>query len=265
MLRNHLTRTRLGIVLAVLVGVVLGAVFGQPGNSRAAVTAIPKNKTLPTIGGAGEAGQALAATRGTWTGTPTSFHFAWLRCDTTGNACVVIAGATSRIYNVTDADVGHTLRVRVIAHNASGNSAPAESATTVIISPGGCPPGTGAIPITALAPPARLMVSSAAVSPAVTLSTHTIRLHVGITACGGRPVQGAVVYATTVPFNQFRPAAVTTGPAGTVTITQGRLSGFPARSRNQRLLAVFIRATKPGEPVLAGVSTRRIVSFPISR
>lgn len=264
MLRNHLTRTRLGIMLAVLVGVALGAVFGQPGNGQAASSAVPTNKTLPTIGGAGEAGLPLTATRGTWTGSPTSFSFTWLRCDGAGNSCAAIPGAKSKTYNLTDADVGHTIRVKVIARNASGASAPAISATTVIISPGGCPPGTGAIPIASLNAPARLAVTSAFVSPAVTMSSHTIRVHVGITACGGRPVQGAVVYASAIPFNQFRPGAVTTGANGTATITQGRLSGFPARTRNQRLLAMSIRASKPGEPLTAGVSTVRVVSFHIS-
>lgn len=263
MLGRHLTRTRLGLVLAVAAGVVLGAVFGQPSNGRAASSAVPVNKTLPTIGGTTEAGQTLTATHGTWTNNPTSFHYAWLRCDGTGNACVAIKGATSKIYTLTDLDVGHTLRVRVTAVNASGK-ATAESATTVIVSEGGCPPGTGAIPIANLSPPARLMVASASVTPNVTRSTHTIRIHVSITACNGRPVQGAVVYATTIPFNQFRPASVTTGSAGTVTITQGRLSGFPA-AQHQRLLAVFVRASKPGEPILAGVSTRRVVAFRFSR
>jgi hypothetical protein len=260
-----LTRTRLGIVLAVLVGAVLGAVFGQPGNGSAAAAAVPQNTTAPSMTGTAEAGQTLTAIHGTWTNKPDKFSYSWSRCDTSGNGCVAI-GATgkSKVYTVAAVDVGHTLRVTVKAHNASGWSAGASSAVSAIVSEGGCPPGTGPIPIAVLTPPARLMIASASVTPNVTLKTHTIRIHVGITACGNRPVQGAVVYATTIPFNQFRPAAVTTGAAGTVTITQGRLSGFPARSRGQRLLAVFVRATKPGEPILAGVSSRRVVSFPIS-
>jgi hypothetical protein len=262
MQRKYLTRTRLGIVLAVLVGAVLGAVFGQPSSGQAAPNAVPTNKSLPTIGGAGEAGQPLVATRGTWTGTPTSFRYAWLRCDGAGNACATIAGATAKTYNVTDADVGHTIRVKVTARNASGSSAPAVSATTVIISPGGCPPGTGAISISALTPPARLAISQSS-SSGITRATRTIRLHFQITACGGRPVQGASVFATAIPYNQFSTGAVTTNANGSVTITETRLKGFPA-ARRQRLLAVFARASKPGEPATAGVSTSRVVSFHIS-
>ena len=95
MLRGHLTGTRLGIVLAVAAGALLGAVFGQPGAGRAASNARPQPKTLPTISGAAEVGVTLVATRGTWKGSPTSFHFAWQRCNTTGEACLPLGGATS--------------------------------------------------------------------------------------------------------------------------------------------------------------------------
>jgi hypothetical protein len=250
-------------VLAVIVGAVLGAVFGQPGSSRAASTAAaPTNKSVPTISGVPEGGQTLTAAHGTWTGSPTSFSYAWSRCDTNGAACAGIGGATAKIYTVTDTDVGHTLRVNVTARNASG-AGHATSAPTSIVSPSGCPPGTGTIQITTLAPPARLEVSSASVAPALTRATQTVRLNVQITACSGRPVQGALVFATPIPYNQFGGAAVHTDANGKVTITEARQAGFPA-SRHQRLLAVFVRASKEGEPITAGVSTRRVVAFHIS-
>jgi hypothetical protein len=98
----------------------------------------------------------------------------------------------------------------------------------------------------------------------VTLSTHTIQLTVKVTACNGRPVEGALVYAIPIPFNQFGGNEKMTGADGTVTVTQSRERGFPARRRGQHLLAEFVRARKPGDPILGGVSTRRTVAFPVN-
>lgn len=262
MIRTHLTRTRLGVVMAVAAGASLGAVFGQPGTGQAASTAVPTNKTLPIISGVAAVGDTLRATRGTWSGHPSSFHFQWSRCDTSGNACAAIGGATGRIYNLNAADFAHTLRVTVTARNRSG-AGRATSAPTAIVAPSGCPPGTGTIPIAELSPPARLVIGNDSISPSVTRSTKTIRVHFVITACGGRPVQGAVVAATAIPYNQFAPAAVTTAADGAVTITETRQRGFPA-STHQRLLAVFAHATKPGDPALGGVSASRVVAFHVS-
>jgi hypothetical protein len=263
MLRGHLTRTRLGIVLAVAAGVVLGAVFGQPGSSRAATAAVPKNTTAPTIGGTGLVGALLVATHGTWSGKPTKFDYQWSQCDTTGGACLAIAGATGKSYRVRAVDVGHTLRVTVTARNASGG-ADASSTPTAVVPPSGCPTGTGVIPITSVSLPARLVISSATISPAVKRSTRMIHLHLEITACDGRPVQGASVYAAAIPFNQFTVTQGTTGATGAVTLTQTRQAGFPA-STHQRLLTVFARAWKQGEPETAGVSSSRVVAFRFGR
>jgi hypothetical protein len=258
MLRKHLTRTRLGLLLAVAGGVVLGAVLGQPGTGVAASTASkPTNKTPPAITGTAEVGQRLTATRGTWTGSPTSFRFVWSRCDSDG-ACLTIAGATKKTYVPTATDVGHTLRVTVTARNAAGATS-ATSAPSAVVSPSGCPPGTAAISVGALAPPARLEITKASLSPGVNRSTKALHLNVVITACG-RPVQGATVFATAIPYNQFAVGQGTTAADGKVTLTEQRRSGFPA-SPHQRLLAVFVRASKPGDPELGGVSSRRLVAF----
>lgn len=262
MLRKHLTRTRLGLVLAVIAGAALGAVLGQPGGGEAATAAVPKNTKAPAISGTAVVGSTLVATRGTWSGSPTTFHFTWSRCDATGAACLAIGGATAKIYTVTSEDVGHTLRVTVTARNAGG-SASATSAATAVVPSSGCPTATGTISVTALAPPERLQVASASLAPTLTRSTNTIRIRVVIQACDTRPVQGATVFATPIPYNQFAATQGTTGADGSVILTEGRRSGFPA-ARHQRLLAVFVRASKPGDPALGGVSSRRVVAFHIS-
>jgi hypothetical protein len=87
-----------------------------------------------------------------------------------------------------------------------------------------------------------------------------MRVHV---SCDGKAVQGALVLVEIVPFNQYdSPSEATTGADGWAQVTLTQLSGFPAAQR-QQLLVAFLRARKAGENVLGGVSTRRLVSFPV--
>jgi hypothetical protein len=73
-------------------------------------------------------------------------------------------------------------------------------------------------------------------------------------------VAGASVFATAIPYNQFAVAQGATASNGTVVLTEGRRNGFPV-SRQQRLLTVFVRAWKQGEPTTGGVSSSRVVAF----
>lgn len=225
----------------------------------------PTNTAAPSITGTLEVGSTLTAAQGTWDGSPTGYAYAWSRCDAQGDSCARIDGATSGTYALTQADAAGTLRIAVTATNADGTTQFVSAPTAVVPGTGGCPAGSGTIQIADLQTPARLSIDSATISPKlVTLGTHTIQLHFLITACGGRPVEGASVFATPIPYNQFAGPDRTTGADGTVTLTEKRRFGFPARSHRQHLLAVFVRATKPGDPVLAGVSTRRTVAFRVN-
>ena len=91
-------------------------------------------------------------------------------------------------------------------------------------------------------------------------SSHELlaRFHVSDTC--NQSVQGALVYAAAVPYNQLdTPAEASTDATGWATLSFHMLPGYPA-TRSQRLLALFVRARKGGENPLAGVSTRRLVS-----
>ncbi len=238
-------------------------------NATAVVTAAqqaPANTERPSISGKAVVGETLTAKPGTWTGTGITYSYAWQRCDAAGANCAAISGATSTTYKLVAADAGRTLRVRVTAKNASGTSDATSPQTPVVTATSpttGCPVGTGPINVANLQPPARLSIGGQQIVPTVvTPDTQVIRVTFRATACGGRPVQGALVYGTAVPYQQFSTTEQPTGTDGRVVLTMQQLRFFPA-SGQQQLLVVFARARKPGEDVLGGVSTRRLFSFPV--
>jgi hypothetical protein len=112
-----------------------------------------------------------------------------------------------------------------------------------------------------LSPPARLTVDRQDVSPPVIgKSTQQVQLRFHVSACNGRDVQGALVYVAAVPYEQFSiPPEIATGADGWASMTMTQLRGFPAANK-QQLLVLFVRARKPGEALLGGISTRRLIS-----
>ena len=94
----------------------------------------PVNTGLPGISGVAQVGQTLTASSGSWSNGPTSFAFAWQRCDAGGGSCGAISGASGSSYVVQSVDAGSTLRVAVTATNAAGASSPASSAQSGVVS-----------------------------------------------------------------------------------------------------------------------------------
>ena len=129
--------------------------------------------------------------------------------------------------------------------------------------PNGCPTNKSAktAPIADLSPPARLqIVAFDVLSGPINEQSQTFTLKVRIGSTCSVDVKGASVYVTAVPYNQFTiPAEELTGDDGSVTLVFRRDANFPASDQQQQL-TLFIRATKPGEDPLAGVSTRRLVA-----
>jgi hypothetical protein len=102
------------------------------------------NVDPPTITGTPRVGEVLTAQNGTWQNSPTTFQYRWLRCNGGGNNCQLLA-ADGRTYNVAQADVGSTLRVRVTAINADGSTNARSEQTAVV--------GSNAAPLTNTARP----------------------------------------------------------------------------------------------------------------
>jgi len=258
------------VVALVATGAI--TVLAVAGLSNATTSAKPVNNTPPTIAGTTTEGQVLTATTGTWTGSgPVTYSWQWRRCDKGGGSCSSIGGATKGTYTLTSVDVGNTIRVRQSAKNSDGTSSATSSPTDVVKSSAtppnttGCPSGTGGVSVSDVTSPAHLAIDGQQITPnpvARSATDITVRIHVS--ACSGRDVAGALVYATAVPYAQFNvPPEAQTGSDGWASLTLHVAQFFPASPRQQQL-TMFIRARKNGEDPLGGISARRLIAFPMA-
>jgi hypothetical protein len=117
---------------------------------------LPKDTVRPTLSGPASTNNVESAAPGSWlirmaTGFSSPFLYQWRRCDATGWNCDDtskgngnIPGATSANYVPTDADLGHTLRVRVTGQfpGTTEQQTPEDSAATSVVVVGQ-PPSTG--------------------------------------------------------------------------------------------------------------------------
>jgi hypothetical protein len=126
-------------VLSVSIGAVMLAIVANAGVAARAVK--PVNATPPTISGTPQEGKTLTANRGTWDNSPTDYNYFWRRCASDGGSCANISGANALTYTLKTVDVGNTLRFRVVAKNADGQTT-ADSAPTAVIQKATPPPTT---------------------------------------------------------------------------------------------------------------------------
>ncbi len=261
-----------GTTLAFVVG--LGVLAGA---GVAASSVKPVSTSPPSISGTPQAGETLTGEEGKWSGKPSDFNDFWLRCDKTGGSCSKISGANSLKYTLKSNDVGNTLRFRVDAKNADGSTTATSVPTAVVVAASksappsttpatGCPSGSGAINIADLGSPALLLIDTQQTNPSVVSSgTNQLIVRYHVSACKGRSVQGALVYATAVPFNQLSiPPEQQTNSDGWAELDFHMLAGFPVSSK-QQLIAIFARARKSGENILGGISTRRLFSVKVNQ
>ena len=106
---------------------------GTPASSSATAAVLPSppaNTSPPTITGTAQQGQTLTEHNGSWTNEPTSFAYQWLQCDSLGNGCLPISGATGQTYVPVAGDVGHTIKVQETASNEAGAGTPATSSAS---------------------------------------------------------------------------------------------------------------------------------------
>jgi hypothetical protein len=220
----------------------------------------PASSSPPVISGTPTEGQTLSVSSGSWTGDqPFTFTYQWQRCNRDGGSCANIVGATQQSYKLGDADVTRTLRAVVTARNGSGSTA-ATTVPTAVISPQAPtpPPAGSSIPVSSVSLPDRLIIDRVSFSPnPVRSRASTITAQFRVSDTRGRVVSGALVFVRSVPLLTSTPPEQATQQNGTVTFQIQPTARFPLR--NGLNVQFFIRARKPAENVLAGVSTRRLV------
>ena len=118
---NYLTpsgSTVSSVTLPPVTGMVLRSTSTQPAPSVARppeTRACPRSRVPPGWG------RASAPAVGSWSNSPASYGYQWHRCNSTGDACASVAGASSSSYLLdSGADVGYTIRVNVSATNPTG-------------------------------------------------------------------------------------------------------------------------------------------------
>ncbi len=98
-------------------------------------TLAPSTVAPPALGGAPGQGQVLTTSVGAWLHAPSGYAYQWERCAASGTGCADISGAAAATYTLTAADVGHTVRSSVSAHNGVGTASFVASAPSSVVVP----------------------------------------------------------------------------------------------------------------------------------
>lgn len=200
----------------------------------------PANVMAPLLAGSAQFGQIMSASSGAWSGSPPlTITSEWLRCDSTGEACVVIAGAVATSYQLGAEEIGMTIRVRVTATNPAG-SAQATSGTSAAVLP---PPPSLLSPPTIAGAPVEGRTLTA--SPGTWTFAPALLLHwrrcTADGACTDIPGATSATYAPGIGDFGFRlQVLVTATNAGGSNSSMSALTSPVAR--------VFVHAVPPPNP-----------------
>jgi len=231
----------------------------------------PTNTASPSIANAGglTTGAVATGSNGSWVSDQSiSYSYSWSLCDGAGKNCKTIAGETRSSHAIPDSEAGSTLVFSVRASNGHGTTT-ANSAATAPIKPGlpagaiRLPDGKISIPAASVDPPQRLVISDVAFSPTIIRNRNTFTSRYRITDTRGYVIRDALVYTVALPYNYAHPAAETpTGTDGYAVINITPTTTLPLSKGTT--IVFFVRARKANDPLLAGVSNRRLVQIRVA-
>jgi hypothetical protein len=238
-------------------------------NPTGVVVGPPVNTSIPIVGGSALVGGVARVQPGSWSGRqPISYSYAWLRCNNAGGECAAIAGAAGRSYTVASADIGRRLRVNVTARNAVGSATVTSSESGVVGVPlpaGAVRLSSGAIsiPVTSVPSDQRLVVAQVGFSPNPVVSRRgTVTVRVRVKDTRGYVVRDALVFVRSTPrvTSGGRLVSVMDGQA---TFRLQPFGSFPLRKQGN--VQFFVKASRSGDPPLAGIAAYRLVQVRTAR
>jgi len=221
----------------------------------------PAPVSAPAVTGTLVVGQKLTTSNGTWTSGSniTLYGYLWGRCDTKGDHCVSISGATANTYTLVDADQGHTIRSYVTAVNASGPTQQQSPPTGVIAA---AYPTGKQVDAKQVVLPNRLIVDGVRYSQnPIRSRTASTRMQVHVADSHQNSVQNALVFVQGLPYSRVAtmPEVRTDGNGwATLSLQPGQF--FPRTG----YVVLFVRARVDGQDLLGGTSTRRLVQVTVS-
>ena len=230
----------------------------------------PASTAPPTVSGSAIVGETLTASNGTWVGDePITYSYQWTSCDDTGNACSNIGAATARTYKVAKSQVGHTLRVKVVAKNNRGNGSALSIATGVVQDAGGnsgvinLPNGGKSVDAADVPKGERLIVEKVFFSPnPVTSRSKPIVVKITVKDTRGYFIRNAVVFIRSTPLVTSSGDHQKTATDGTISYSLTPEGDFPIK--NGYSVQFFVKAYRAGDPSLAGISGTRLVQVATS-
>jgi len=159
--------------------------------------------------------------------------------------------------------------VGVTAKNNVGTATVQSDPTAVVTASGGggggplpdgaikLPSGKYSIPVTSVSLPAQLVIDKVKFAPnPIRTLANPINVKVHIVDTRGYVVRDALVFVRTVPLVTTTPPETPTAQDGWVTLQVFPRPDFPLNGKHVQF---FCRVRKPGDTILVGVGSRRLV------
>jgi hypothetical protein len=207
---------------------------------------VPQSSGAPSVQGTPMEDEVLRATGATWTGpgTITKAIF-WQRCNTAGQGCATIAGATGATYRLASTDIGGRIRVIETATN-EGGTAQAVSAVTDVVDELRPTATRQTLPVTKVALPHRLLLNQVVTRQ----RGRTVTLRIKISDDRGFRVSGVQVRVT--------PTSLLAGSAAPKTSAADGWATFVYTATGAGTTYVFVDARRKGEKAQSGISTSHL-------